>query len=139
MCASVRAWMRAWCVRACIHVRGRYLDRSRICSTFLIVVAKRERYIRPRDTCSFAKLRVYELDFTQRPDWAVSPEDSDEDEVASSSQTLAAEGAQREVSSVLLGLRQFTPQEVAVEGAFANGLLHRVHVNLQHSITCLSM
>ena len=79
----------------------------------------------------FGTLRVYELDFTQRPDWAVSPEDSDEDEVTSSSVTLAAEGAQREVSSGLLGLRQFTPQEVAVEGACANRLLHRVHVNLQ--------
>ena len=62
---------------------------------------------------------------------AVSPEDSDEDEVTSSSWALAAEGAQREVSSVLLGLRQFTPQEVAVEGASAIRLLHRVHVNLQ--------
>ena len=79
----------------------------------------------------FSKLRVHELDFTQRPDWAVSPEDSDEDEVTSSSVTLATEGAQREVSSGPLGLRQFTPQEVAVEGASANRLLHRVHVNLQ--------
>ena len=112
-------------------MRDRSLDRSWICPTILNVVTRRERYICPRDTCLFAKLRVYELDFTQRPDWAVSPEDSDEDEVTSSSRTLAAEGAQREVSSGLLGLRQFTPQEVAVEGASANRLLHRVHVNLQ--------
>ena len=76
-------------------------------------------------------LRVYKFEFTQRPDWAVSPEESDEGEVTSSSGTLAAEGAQREVSSVLLGLRQFTPQEVAVEAASAIRLLHRVHVNLQ--------
>ena len=95
------------------------------------MIARRERYICPRDTSSYAKLRVHELDFTQRPDWAVSPEDSDEDEVTSSSGTLAAEGTQREISSVLLDLCQFTPQEVAVEGASANRLLHRVHVNLQ--------
>ena len=116
MRASVYACVRVCvlaCVRECIHGRSCSLDRSWICLTLLIVIAKRVRDICPRDTSSFAKLRVHELDFTQRPDWAVSPEDSDEDEVTSSSRTLAAEGAQRDVSS---GLRQFTPQEVAIEG-----------------------
>ena len=129
--------MRA-CMRVCIHSRAPSWIRSFL-DTFNVSYRddKRVRDF-PRDTGSFAKLRVHELDFTQRPDWAVSPEDSDEDEVASSSGTLAAEGAQRDVSSGLLGLRQFTPQEVAVEGACTNRLLHRGHVNLHRSTSCFS-
>ena len=153
---NITLCVRAW-VRACVYARVR----ANLCCVFVylcmcgsacyvyictcerqwansgetsrITTKKTQKYRScwPRDTTVFHKLRLHELDFTQRPDWAVSPEDSDEDVVTASSGALAAEGAHRDVSCVLLRLRQFTPQEVAVEGAFVNRLLHRVHVNLQ--------
>ena len=138
VCACVHSWLNElvtaseFVLCVCVFV---YLG---VVSAQQIKVLRRKHtgtghvdHVTPLSFTSYICGSMSSTSHSERPDWAVSPEDSDEDEVTSSSRTLAAEGAQRDVSSGLLGLRQFTPQEVAVEGASANRLLHRVHVNLQ--------